>query len=87
VDAYVHLHSLVTMDITRKQLTNTDSAAGRGPMDAFHNVLHIYQRATRPSCARITTLYSVAYLDMLKTGAPFRSDRRNPYRSGIGDRS
>src|SRR6266550_4629567 len=32
VDAYVYLYPLITMDITRRQLTNTDKGFGRGPM-------------------------------------------------------
>jgi hypothetical protein len=31
VDAYVYLYSLITMDIARKQFTNTDKRTGRGP--------------------------------------------------------
>src|SRR5258708_12885404 len=38
VDAYVYLYPLITMDITRKQLTNSDKGFGRGPMNAFSNV-------------------------------------------------
>src|ERR1700712_3936703 len=38
LDAYIYLYPLITMDITRKQLTNTDKGFGRGPMNAFHNV-------------------------------------------------
>ena len=38
VDAYVYLCPLVTMDITRAQLTNSDKGFGRGPINAFHNV-------------------------------------------------
>jgi hypothetical protein len=67
VDAYVYLYSLVTMDITRKYFTNTDKGIGRGPMNVFHNV-PAYPPATDTSVVRTNydTLYSLAYLDMLK---------------------
>jgi hypothetical protein len=66
-DAYVYLYPLVTMDITRKQLTNTDKGFGRGPMNVFHNV-PAYPPASDKSVVRTNydTLYSIAYLDMLK---------------------
>lgn len=67
VDAYVYLYPLVTMDITRKQFTNTDKGFGRGPMNTFHNIPE-YPPASDKSVVRTNydTLYSVAYLDMLK---------------------
>jgi hypothetical protein len=67
VDAYVYLYPLLTMDITRRQLTNTDKGFGRGPMNAFSNV-PAYPPASDKSVVRTNydTLYSIAYLDLLK---------------------
>jgi hypothetical protein len=67
VDAYVYLYPLITMDITRKQLTNTDKGFGRGPMNVFHNV-PAYPPASDKSVVRTNydTLYSITYLDLLK---------------------
>jgi len=67
VDAYVFLYPLITMDITRKQLTNTDKGFGRGPMNVFHNV-PAYPPASDKSVVRTNydTLYSIVYLDLLK---------------------
>lgn len=67
VDAYVYLYPLITMEITRRQLTNTDKGVGRGPMNAFHN-FPAYPPASDKSVVRTNydTLYSTAYLDMLK---------------------
>src|SRR4051812_832919 len=67
VDAYVYLYPLITMDITRKQFTNTDKGFGRGPMNVFHNV-PAYPPASDKSVVRTNydTLYSIAYLDLLK---------------------
>ena len=67
VDAYVYLYPLITMDITRKQLTNTDKGFGRGPMNVFHNV-PAYPPASDMSVVRTNydTLYSITYLDLLK---------------------
>ena len=41
VDAYIYLYPLVTMDVTRKQLTNVEPGKGGGlgvPMNTFANV-------------------------------------------------
>jgi hypothetical protein len=40
VDAYVYFYSLVTMDVTRWQLTNIapGKMSGRDPMNTFSNV-------------------------------------------------
>src|SRR6202048_4695984 len=67
VDAYVYLYPLITMDIARKQLTNTDKGFGRGPMNVFHNV-PAYPPASDKSVVRTNydTLYSITYLDLLK---------------------
>jgi hypothetical protein len=65
VDAYLYLYPLVTMDITRRQLTNAEEGFGRGPMNEFHNV-PAYPPATDTSVVRTNydTLYSIAYLDL-----------------------
>jgi hypothetical protein len=67
VDAYVYLYPLITMDLTRKQLTNTDKVPGRGPMNVFHNI-PAYPPASDKSVVRTNydTLYSLAYLNLLK---------------------
>src|SRR5690349_6713193 len=40
VDAYLYFYPLVTMDITRKQLTNVEHGKGiTGPMNSFANIL------------------------------------------------
>ena len=66
VDAYVYLYPLITMEVTRKQLTNSDGF-GRGPMNEFHNI-PAYPPATDTSVVRTNydTLYSSAYLDLSK---------------------
>ena len=39
VDAYLYFYSLVTMDLTRKQLSNVEPGKGfGGPMNTFANV-------------------------------------------------
>src|SRR5436189_64834 len=67
LDVNVYFYPLITMDITRKQLTNTDKGFGRGPMNAFSNV-PAYPPASDKTVVRTNydTLYSIAYLDMLK---------------------
>src|SRR5262245_41186622 len=69
VDAYVYFYSLVTMDVTRKQLTNLEpgKVPGRGPMNMFNNV-PTYPPADDKVVVRpnFDTLYSIAYLDMTK---------------------
>jgi hypothetical protein len=69
VDAYVYFYPLVTMDVTRKQLTNVEpgKSPGRGPMNMFNNV-PTYPPANDRSVVRpnFDTLYSIAYLDITK---------------------
>src|SRR3954466_11788905 len=69
VDAYIYLYPLVTMDITRKQLTNV--AAGKdalhAPMNTFANIPE-YPSADLKVVVRpnFDTLYSSAWLDLTK---------------------
>jgi hypothetical protein len=69
VDVYVYLYSLVTMDVTRKQLTNVEPGKGNlgGPMNAFANAQAFpaadFKAVVRPN---FDTLYSSAYLDLTK---------------------
>src|SRR5271165_395024 len=69
VTAYLYFYSLVTMDLTRKQLTNV-AKAGSGinaPMNTFANVPE-YPTATMKVVVRpnFDTLYSSAWLDLTK---------------------
>ena len=43
VDAYVYFYPLITMDVTRKQLTNAKSSPGAigGPPNTFNNLLDL----------------------------------------------
>jgi hypothetical protein len=67
LDAYVYFYSLVTMDVTRKQLTNIEVGKefGKGPMNMFVNV-PAYPPADFKSVVRsnFDTLYSAAWLDL-----------------------
>jgi hypothetical protein len=67
VDAYVYFYPLVTMDVTRKQLTNLEpgKSFGSGPMNMFSNV-PTYPPADAKAVVRpnFDTLYSVSYLDL-----------------------
>jgi hypothetical protein len=68
-DAYVYFYPLVTMDVTRKQLTNKVPGPGvfGGPMNMFINVPAFppadFKEVVRPN---FDTLYSSAYLDLTK---------------------
>ena len=68
-DAYVYFYPLVTMDVTRRQLTNAPSGATSfsGPMNMFQNV-PTYPKAGDRAVVRpnFDTLYSSAYLDLTK---------------------
>jgi hypothetical protein len=67
VEAYTYLYSLITMDITRKQLTNVEPTAGGigGPANTFNNVAEFpaadLKVVVRPN---FDTLYSSAWLDL-----------------------
>jgi hypothetical protein len=68
VDAYIYLYPLVTMDVTRKQLTNVEPGKGIGaPMNVMFNVPAFptadMRQVVRPN---FDTLYSFVYLDLTK---------------------
>jgi hypothetical protein len=69
VDAYLYFYPLVTMDVTRKQLTNVEPGKTTlgGPMNAFANVPTFpgadFKAVVRPN---FDTLYSSAHLDLTK---------------------
>src|SRR5580700_8083761 len=68
VDAYIYFYSLVTMDVTRKQLTNVEPGKGIGsPMNVMFNVPTFptadMKQVVRPN---FDTLYSMVYLDLTK---------------------
>jgi hypothetical protein len=63
VDAYLYLYSLVTMDVTRRQMTNIPAGKelGFGPPNTFNNV-PAYPSASDKVVVRpnFDTLYSLA---------------------------
>ena len=69
VNAYLYFYSLITMDITREQLTNTEPHAGSigGPMNMFANIPEFpaadMRVVVRPN---FDTLYSSGWLDLTK---------------------
>lgn len=69
VDAYLYLYPLVTMDITRKVVTNAqaDEIIGFGPANMF-NCFPAYPTAELKAVVRpnFDTLYSSAFLDLTK---------------------
>src|SRR5271166_4830842 len=68
VTAYLYFYSLVTMDLTRKQLTNVAKAGGlSAPMNTFANIPE-YPTADMKVVVRpnFDTLYSSAWLDLTK---------------------
>jgi hypothetical protein len=68
VDAYLYFYPLVTMDITRKQISNIEPGKGfGGPMNAFINI-PTYPTADIKAVVRpnFDTLYSSAWLDLTK---------------------
>lgn len=82
IEGYVYLYSLVTMEITRRQLTNGPAGAqpGRGPMGVFQHIREFpaadFKAVVRPN---FDTLYSSAWLDVraepLIVCAPASPDR------------
>jgi hypothetical protein len=68
VDAYLYFYPLVTMDLTRRQLSNVEPGKGfGGPMNTFANV-PTYPTAGDRAVVRpnFDTLYSSAWLDLTK---------------------
>jgi hypothetical protein len=68
MDAYIYFYPLVTMDLTRKQLTNVEPGKGLGgPMNTFFNVPTFptadMRQVVRPN---FDTLYSISTLDLTK---------------------
>src|SRR5262245_44078822 len=69
VDAYLYFYPLVTMDTTRKQLTNVEASPGSigGPPNRFNNIPEFpsadMKVVVRPN---FDTLYSSAWLDLTK---------------------
>ncbi|UWU74315.1 DUF1254 domain-containing protein [Bradyrhizobium huanghuaihaiense] len=66
-EAYVYFYPLVTMDVTRKQLINSDPKSGGigGPPNTFDNI-QAYPTADMRAVVRpnFDTLYSSAWLDL-----------------------
>jgi hypothetical protein len=68
VDAYLYFYSLITMDITRQQISNMEPGKGfGGPMNSFVNIL-AYPAADLKTVVRpnFDTLYSSGWLDLTK---------------------
>jgi hypothetical protein len=69
IDAYLYFYSLVTMELTREQLTNVEPGKepGHGPMNTFVNIPEFpsadFKSVVRPN---FDTLYSIAWLDLTK---------------------
>ena len=69
VDAYVYFYPLLSMDVTRKQLTNVEAKSGAigGPPNQFNNIREFppadMKAVVRPN---FDTLYSSAWLDLTK---------------------
>ncbi|MFN8090901.1 MAG: DUF1254 domain-containing protein [Vicinamibacteria bacterium] len=82
VDAYLYFYPLLSMDLTRLQMSNIEAGKepGRGPMNAFHHF-----PAFPPADMRVVvrpnfdTLYSIAWLDVTREpvvlSAPDTGDR------------
>ncbi|MGB5181673.1 MAG: DUF1254 domain-containing protein, partial [Xanthobacteraceae bacterium] len=69
VDAYLYFYPLISLDVTRKQMTNIEPGKelGRGPMNMFTNI-PVYPPADVKVVVRpnFDTLYSSAWLDLTK---------------------
>jgi hypothetical protein len=68
-DAYIYLYPIVTMDVTRKVMTNVEPGKrpGAGPTNQFANVREYppidFHDVVRPN---FDTLYSIAWLDLTR---------------------
>ncbi|MBS0629422.1 MAG: DUF1254 domain-containing protein [Verrucomicrobia bacterium] len=69
VSAYLYFYPLITMDVTRKQMTNVNPGKipGFGPMNSFANIPE-YPTAEMKTVVRpnFDTLYSSSWLDLTK---------------------
>jgi hypothetical protein len=69
VEAYLYLYPLMTMDLTRRQMTNLPAGKepGFGPANTFNNI-PAYPTAADKVVVRpnFDTLYSIAWLDVTK---------------------
>ncbi|MDP1907980.1 MAG: DUF1254 domain-containing protein, partial [Hyphomicrobium sp.] len=69
VDAYLYFYPLITMDLTRRQLTNVEAGQSEigGPPNMFTNV-QAFPTAEMRAVVRpnFDTLYSSGWLDMTK---------------------
>jgi hypothetical protein len=69
VEAYVYFYPLITMETTRRQMTNLEAGkkVGFGPMNAFTHVREFpsadFRAVVRPN---FDTLYSAAWLDLTR---------------------
>jgi hypothetical protein len=67
IEAYIYFYPLVTMDITRRQMTNVQAVTmdGRAPMNVFSNIRSFppaeFRMIVRPN---FDTLYSIGWLDL-----------------------
>ncbi len=67
VEAYVYLHPLIMMDVTRRVTINLPAGVkpGMGPMNIFHHMRTFppadFRDVVRPN---FDTLYSIAWLDL-----------------------
>src|SRR5262245_4284590 len=71
VEAYLYFYPLLTMDLTRRQMTNVpagnEPGFGFGPLNTFHNVREYPSAADRAVVRpNFDTLYSIAWLDLTK---------------------
>ena len=69
MEAYIYLYPLITMDVTRRVLTNVPAGVkdGMGPMNTFQHLKTFpsvsFREVVRPN---FDTLYSIAWVDLSK---------------------
>ena len=69
IEAYQYFYALITMDVTRRVMTNVHAGVkeGIGPSNAFHHFRAFptaeFRDVVRPN---FDTLYSVAWLDLTR---------------------